>query len=283
MKYREYKISGIPDEEAADIVVAELADLEFDSFSDYSAQEKSISGYIPHTHAETYRAEIEAWLDASGYRYETFEVADDVNWNSAWESNFEPILLGDRCCIRAPFHEKPEGVEYDIVIMPKMSFGTGHHATTSLMLERILEGSFAGQSGLDMGSGTGVLAILAVKAGALHVDAVDVDRWAFENCLENVDTNGVKGRVDVFLGDASMLTVAGKYDFMLANINRNILLSDMEKYAYALRPGGKILFSGFLEVDVGVIRSHAESLGLKFEGLYTQAGWALVECTKIND
>jgi ribosomal protein L11 methyltransferase len=279
MKYIEYKVTTVPDEEAAEIVVAELAELGFESFSEYSEAERSISAYLPA--AEIAREkEIEAYLREAGYPYRRNEIRDDTNWNAVWESQFEPILLEDRCCIRAPFHERRDDVEYQVVIMPKMSFGTGHHATTSLMLSRILEMNLQGAIGLDMGSGTGVLAILAVLRGAAHVEAIDIDRWAYENCVENVEMNRVTGRVEAIEGDASRLGDTPKYDFILANINRNILLADLPTYARVLKPGGTILLSGFLEVDVPIIRQKAVETGLSPKKTGLKSGWALVECVK---
>ncbi len=276
MKYIEYTIGGIPGEEASEIVVAELAESGFESFSEYDAENQEITGWLPVSAAEN-EAAARAWLNEAGYPFERGETEDDTNWNAVWESQFEPIEVAGRCCIRAPFHAPRTDVEHEIVIMPKMSFGTGHHATTSLMLERILALDPAGQTGLDMGSGTGVLAILAAMRGAEHVDAIDIDRWAYENALENVRTNGVEGRVAVLEGDASLLKTSQKYDFILANINRNILLADLERYVYALKPGGTILLSGFLEVDIPAIRKKAGALGADFVGSSLKEGWALVE------
>ena len=279
MKYIEYKITGIPDEGQSEIVVAELADLGFESFSEYSDAEQSVSGYLPAAEA-SHEAEIEAYLRGAGYPCERVELKDDTNWNAVWESQFEPILLRERCYIRAPFHERRGDVEHEVVIMPKMSFGTGHHTTTSLMLSQIMDMELRGQTGLDMGSGTGVLAILAVLCGAAHVDAIDIDRWAYENCIENAEMNRVQDRIAVLEGDASLLPATEKYDFILANINRNILLADMEHYVRALKPGGTILFSGFLEVDIPVIVRKSASFGLLLREEQTQNGWALVECKK---
>jgi ribosomal protein L11 methyltransferase len=279
MKYIEYKVAGIPDEEMSEIVVAELAELGFESFSEWDPAQAMIVGYLPQSQAGN-EPEIRAYLEASGRPYERQELADDTNWNAVWESQFEPILLAGRCYVRAPFHPRLTDVEHEVVIMPKMSFGTGHHATTSLMLERLMELNLTDKTGLDMGSGTGVLAILAVLRGATHVDAIDIDRWAYENALENSEINGVSDRVSIFEGDASLLTELGKYDFILANINRNILLADMEHYARVLKPGGTILFSGFLEVDIPAIMRRAEALGLNFTLSRLKEGWALVECKK---
>ena len=279
MKYTEYKIKNIPDEPSSEILVAELADLGFESFSEYDETEKTVSGYLPAAGNES-ETEITEYLREAGYPYERIEFQDDTNWNAVWESNFQPILLEGRCYIRAPFHEKREDVEHEIVIMPKMSFGTGHHATTSLMLSRIMDMDPAGKRGLDMGSGTGVLAILAVLQGAAHVDAIDIDRWAYENCIENIEMNRVQERVTALEGGASLLGKSPVYDFILANINRNILLADMEHYVRVLKPGGTILFSGFLEVDIPILQRKAVENGLEPVAAVLKDGWALVECKK---
>ncbi len=279
MKYIEYNIVGIPNEEASEIVVAELAERGFDSFSEYLPQEKAIRAYITAAAEAESRPEIDDCLAETGYGFERIETADDVNWNALWESHFEPVEVGERCYVRAPFHA-PKGVGYEIVIMPKMSFGTGHHATTWLMLDAMLDADLPGKTGLDMGSGTGVLAILATMMGAAAVDAIDIDDWAVQNCLENIRANGVEEKIRVSAGDASLLDGGQKYDFILANINRNILLADMSRYAAVLKPGGTIFFSGFLEVDVPMIRRQAESLGMVFEKVNLRGGWAMVACIK---
>ena len=163
--------------------------------------------------------------------------------------------------------------------MPKMSFGTGHHATTYLMAAEFMDVDFAGKSGLDMGSGTGVLSILAVKRGAVRVDAVDIDEWAYRNGTENIKANGMEGRIVPLQGDASLL--AGKrYDFVLANINRNILLADMPVYAATLTPGGMLLVSGILEADISAIESRAAACGLDVDGVRRRNGWAAVRFVK---
>jgi ribosomal protein L11 methyltransferase len=279
MKYIEYVVSGIPDEEASEIVVAELADLGFDSFSDYLSEKKALRAYVtPEGEAET-RERIDRWLEEAGYGYDRSEMADEVNWNALWESHFEPVEVGERCCVRAPFHTS-QGAEYEIVIMPKMSFGTGHHATTWLMLDAMLDRDLKDKTGLDMGSGTGVLAILAAMKGARAVDAIDIDSRACRNCLENIFTNDVQERVAVREGDASLLDGIEKYDFILANINRNILLHDMPRLAGVLKPDGIVFFSGFLEIDVPMIRARAESLGLACERVKLREGWAMTACRK---
>lgn len=275
--YIEYSIETT-DEEQAEIVIAELSDFGFESFSDYLPAESQIKGYIPSDAEQEERGGIERLLTDRGWKYERTEIRQQ-NWNAAWESNFQPIEIGS-CYIHAPFHPEKE-VEYPITIMPKMSFGTGHHATTALMVEAMLGIGFEGTTVLDMGSGTGILAILAALKGAVVADAIDVDEWAYENCIENVAANGAQSTVCPILGDAS--SIGGKlYDIILANINRNILLADMERYVAHLRPDGLLLVSGILELDIETISRHGEKLGLQIIDTNTHKGWAQITFQNTN-
>ncbi|MDE6482281.1 MAG: 50S ribosomal protein L11 methyltransferase [Rikenellaceae bacterium] len=279
MRYKELKITfrTAPTEERCDIAVAELAEIGFDSFS---SEGDTLSAYISFAEYDAHAEEIEAFRSDIGGEART-ELCDmeDIDWNSAWEADFTPITVSDDCVVRAPFHPAP-GVEYDLVIMPKMSFGTGHHATTCLMLRHLLEIDASGLDVLDMGSGTGVLAILAAKRGARHVDAVDIDEWAAENAGENVADNGVADVVDVALGDAS--SIGGRrYDLILANINRNILLADMPAYVASLATGGRLVVSGFLGIDCDALADRASSLGLKEVKRTDSDGWYSILFEKI--
>jgi ribosomal protein L11 methyltransferase len=199
---------------------------------------------------------------------------EQENWNATWEQNFNPILVGGVCAVRAPFHEKTE-VAYDIVIEPKMSFGTGHHETTHMMLQHILDHDFWGKAVLDMGSGTGVLAILAEKKGAKAVDAVDFDNWCYLNALENVERNNCKN-IRVYEGDAALLK-GKKYDIILANINRNILLEDLPHYVKCLNTNGLLFLSGFYKEDIIAISAKCGELGLKFEKNLEKNNWVAVK------
>lgn len=259
----------------SEIFMAELADYPFESFEQ---EETYLKAYIREEDLATCRTEVEEFLHTTGVQCH-FTTIETINWNKQWESNFQPVEVEGRCAIRAPFHEPYPGFELDVVIMPKMSFGTGHHATTYLMTAAIMEHDLRGQSGLDMGSGTGVLAIVAVKRGALHVDAVDIDPWAEENCGENCTTNGVADSVTPILGDVTAIS-GRNYDFILANINRNILLADMPGYVATLGEGGLLIMSGILEKDIPTICAAAESSGLKTVATRTREGWAAVECRK---
>ena len=257
--------------EQAEILTAELAEYPFEGFE---ADEGLLKAYIPHLRLADCKAEVDALLARCGVTGR-FIAIETQNWNALWESNFPAVDVEDRLRIRAPFHAPaPEGT-MEVVVMPRMSFGTGHHATTWLMARAVLDMGVTGRTGLDMGSGTGVLAIVAAKCGAAHVDAVDIDDWADANCRENVAANGVADRIDPMLGDVRR--IAGRtYDFILANINRNVLLADLEAYAAALRPGGELAMSGFLAEDVPVLTAAAERLGLEPAATAYRDGWALI-------
>ena len=211
-------------------------------------------------------------------QYEAVPI-EQQNWNAEWESDFEPVRVeGERpIVIRAAHHAAAAAGEVDVVIAPRMSFGTGHHATTALMSQTISEMGVEGQRGLDMGCGTGVLAIVAMKCGAEQMVAVDIDDWACDSCRDSMALSGVE--LDVRCG--SMAAVEGeKFDFVLANINRNILLMMMTSFSEMLHRGGKLLMSGFLVEDVAIIRSAAEREGFAFVAQREREGWAVVECVK---
>ncbi len=199
------------------------------------------------------------------------------NWNEKWESQFQPIRINEDCQIRAPFHETSE-VKFDLVISPKMSFGTGHHETTFLMANTLFEHDLNGKCVLDMGCGTGVLAILAKKLGAGDTEGIDIEDWAFENSIENAELNDVNG-ISFFCGDVDLLS-GKRFDMILANINRNILLDHMEQYATCLESSGNLLLSGFYTTDIEVIVGAGAKNGLKFVHSSEKNGWAMVQLTK---
>ncbi len=273
MDYVELNIP-IPSAEMGEILTAELAEFPFESFQ---TENGYLKAYIPQQQLADCMGEVDAMVKGygvEGFRYISIETQ---NWNAEWESNFEKVAVGgDKLLIRAPFHEADSAFAMEVVIMPKMSFGTGHHATTHLMSEAIIDLGVDGLKGLDMGSGTGVLAIVAAKCGAKSVDAIDIDEWAFENCGENIEVNGVVQRVNPMLGNAALITDKS-YDFIVANINRNILLADMPTYRNSLREDGVLLMSGFLESDIAILRGRAEELGMKYEGERLRDGWVVMK------
>lgn len=267
----------VADAEQGEILTAELADYPFESFE---TEGSTLKAYIPGDRLADCKSEVDALLERYGVsgRYIAIETQ---NWNALWERNYPATDVEGRLRIRAPFHEAAPAGEMEVVVMPKMSFGTGHHATTWLMSRAVLDLGVSGRRGLDMGSGTGVLSIVAVKCGAAHVDAVDIDDWADANCRENIAANGVSDRITPMLGDVRC--IAGRhYDFILANINRNILLADMPSYAAALNAGGDLVMSGFLEADVPSIVAAAGELGMTLVEQAERNGWMMVHVRKAN-
>ncbi|MBQ8745049.1 MAG: 50S ribosomal protein L11 methyltransferase [Rikenellaceae bacterium] len=262
--------------EQSEILVAELAEWPFESFENEGT---SLKAYIQRERLVDCMGEVDALLASYGVEGARYIEIETQNWNALWESNFTPVDVEGKILIRAPFHPAQPDYRLEVVIMPKMSFGTGHHATTYLMSREMIGRDYTGRVGLDMGSGTGVLAIIAAKFGAERVDAVDIDDWAYENCIENIAQNGVSDRVVPILGDAS--AIEGKqYDFILANINRNILIADMPRYAAALRSGGELYMSGILERDVEDVRLRAAEFGIEMDGARFRNGWAVMRCVK---
>lgn len=265
--FKEYNFTLTPVTPFTDLLIAELGTVGFESFMETE------TGVLAYINSEIWSEDCIEGLSMleNPLVSISFEISTVMqeNWNSEWEKNFSPITVEGRCCVRAPFHEKQE-VDYDIVILPKMSFGTGHHETTHMMLSHILENEFTGKSVLDMGSGTGVLAILAAYRGASSIDAIDIDRWCYENALENVQRNNCE-HIQVIEGDASV--IVKNYDVIIANINRNILLEDMEVYVAHLNPGGSLFLSGFYQEDIPVIQEKCESLGLDLKGVKEKNNW----------
>lgn len=260
----------------AEILTAQLADYPFESFL---TEGNTLKAYIPQKALAECKSTVDAMLNSYGVMRHSYLSLDPEDWNAAWESGFTPVEIGERLLIRAPHHAPaPEGVA-EVIIMPRMSFGTGHHATTYLMSSALLDLDVSGRRGLDMGSGTGVLAIVAAGRGAASVDAVDTDEWADRNCRDNVAANGAEERVQPLLGDVS--SVAGnRYDFIMANINRNVLTASMPAYAALLTEGGDLLLSGFLEEDVPTVTASAVAAGLSFAEVRTREGWAMIHCKR---
>lgn len=278
MDYLEIKVSFEQPEIWKEIFVSYLAEAGCDSFSD--EDDATMLCYIQRSLYDeaVIRELMEQQFPAAKLTYSISEV-ETQNWNAVWESNYSPVLIGDRCYIRAPFHEPMEGVEYEIIIEPKMSFGTAHHETTSLMITYLLEDSPAGKRVLDMGAGTGVLGLLAYKRGAASVIAIDNDEWAYKNNIENNARNQAEAIV-VKWGDAALLGTE-TFDLIIANINRNILLNDMGAYANVLENGGTILFSGFyVGEDLEKITEKANSLHLHRIDFKEKNGWCAAKFQK---
>ena len=268
MDYLEFRFKVEPAQPASDILTAELGVIGFESFIEH---EDGITAYIQkEDFREEMLSEIQILNSAEFKITYTSTIIAQINWNEEWEKNFEPILVDGICAVRAPFHSKPE-VKYDIVIEPKMSFGTGHHATTHMMIQFLLKADLEGKKVLDMGCGTGVLAILAEKRGAKAVDAIDIDHWCYENSLENVNRNDCE-KISVYEGTAALLKDR-RYDVIIANINRNILLQDITAYADCLERGGELYLSGFYEEDCPAIKKECEKYHLDYQISLERDNW----------
>lgn len=204
----------------------------------------------------------------------SYEIIEGQDWNSEWEKNyFQPIVVGDKCVIHSSFHNDVPSAEYDIVIDPKMAFGTGHHATTSLIIRQLLEMDLKDKDVMDMGTGTGILAILCAMRGAKNVSAIEIDEFAYVNAVENVRLNGVP-QINVHHGDAALLKEENIVDVFIANINRNIITNDIDSYADNLKLEGLMLLSGFYEEDIPVIMEKAKILGLEYKSHSVQDRWS---------
>ena len=266
--YIEYRFKVTPMQPGADILIAQLGEAGFESFVE---EDEVVLAYIQKDEWSVGILKDVQILQNPMFdiKYEHTEIQQE-NWNATWEENFHPIIVDDICMIRAPFHEKKD-VEYDIVIEPKMSFGTGHHETTHMMLQHILELDFENKSVLDMGSGTGVLAILAAMRGAKPVDAIDIDNWCYLNAKENISRNGLDF-INVYEGDATLLGKR-KYDVIIANINRNILIADIPIYVNHLEDNGIVLLSGFYTEDLDLITDACKKMKLRFEKNLEKNNW----------
>ncbi len=273
--YIGYHFTIDPVELGSEILIAELGEKAFESFIE---TETGISAFVQKELWDTNILEDIQILSNPEFKIEyTFEEIEQVNWNEEWEKNFEPIDVDGKCHVRAPFHEKTSA-EYDIVIEPKMSFGTGHHETTHMMIQHLLETDLVGKKTLDMGCGTAILAILAEMKGAQPIDAIDIDNWCYLNSIENAERNNCK-HISVYEGDASLL-VGKKYDVIIANINRNILLNDMQQYVDCLNENGILFLSGFYTEDIPVISESCTSKGLTYVKQFERNNWVALKFVK---
>lgn len=279
MAYIEIKIEFSTPEPWKDIFTSLLGEAGCDSFID-GENDHILLCYIKEQLFD--EQQIRDILDHHGFDVHLtyqFNTIEEQNWNAVWESNYTPVFIADQCYIRAPFHQPNPNVAHEIIIEPKMSFGTAHHETTSMMIEYLLEDDFQGKDVLDMGAGTGVLAILAHQRGAKHIVAIDNDPWAYENNLENNERNQTTDII-VKLGDANAIGDE-TFDCIIANINRNILLADMHLYAKSLRHGGCIYFSGFYQgIDLEKIKDKAATLGIHFMSNKEKNNWVAAKFVK---
>ncbi len=275
MTYTEVRFNIKPIEPGLQILIAQLDDMGFESFIE---EHNHLKAYIKTEKLSSLNIE-----DCQIFKNPDFKVSytihdiEDVNWNQTWEDNFEPIEISEDCVIRAPFHNA-FNVKYELVIEPKMSFGTGHHATTHMMINQLLEEDLKGKQVLDMGCGTGVLSILAEMRGAKQVLAVDVDEWCFINTLENQERNNCK---TICVKQGSFEQIEGQFDIILANINRNVLVEQIPVYYKHLNKNSSLLLSGFYETDLKIISSVCEELGLKYVKHQLKNDWVCAKYFKV--
>ena len=277
MKYFEVTFTTSPCNETVNDVVSALAgEIGFESFVEW---ENGVQAYIQQSlfDEEALKSMIAEFpLPDTTIEY-TIVEAEDKDWNEEWEKNFfQPIVIGDRCCIHSTFHKDTPKTEYEILINPQMAFGTGHHETTSSIISELLEADLQGKSVLDMGCGTSILAILASMRGADPITAIDIDDWCVNNSRDNIELNGINN-ITVEWGDANLLKGREPFDVIIANINRNILLADMAQYVACMHSGSELFMSGFYVEDIPVIQEKAESLGMEFIHHREKNNWAAVK------
>ena len=273
--YVAYDFNVSPKDPATEMLIAQLGHIGFESFVE---NENGVVAYIQKKEWNSNKVEDLYLLNCNEFNI-TFKHSEieQTNWNKEWEKNFNPIQVNGQVSIRAPFHENPS-LNFDIVIEPKMSFGTGHHETTHMMVQHLLALDLKNKKVLDMGCGTGILAIFAEMKGAQPTDAIDIDSWCYQNSLENVQRNGCR-HITVLEGDSSLL-IGKKYDVVIANINRNILLSDMKTYTDCLSKNGILLLSGFYKDDITIIENEVVKHGLVFDKMIQRNSWVALKYTK---
>lgn len=269
MDFIEVNISIHPDTETnREILISALDELGFDSWWE---EADIFRAYISHdSYKEESLQNLKAQLAPEIEFSFKADTLPDKNWNEVWESNFEPVIINEYCAVRAPFHPPMPDYKYELIIEPQMSFGTAHHETTAMILNMMTDMDMQDSQVLDMGSGTGVLAVMARLKGASKIDAVDNDEWAFNNTKENIARNNQD--VEVLLGDVDIVQDR-KYDIILANINRNILLRHIPFYAKMLNNGGRIIFSGFYTEDLESIKEKAEAYKLHLINYDSRRNW----------
>lgn len=275
MSYLSYNFIVSPAEPGSEILMAVISDLGFESF-DFN--DKGFTAYI--------KEEDAAGINLSDLVFDDFTFTCEIkkipltNWNAEWEKNFEPVMVDDLLFIRAPFHEKNKNFKHEIVIMPKMSFGTGHHQTTRLVCKAMFETEFNKKRVLDMGCGTGILAILAQFLGAKDILAIDIDEWSVENSIENCATNNCK-EIVVKKGDVDLLDNEKPFDIIIANINKNILKMHLPVYSKKLKTGGKLFLSGFFTTDMEELKEVAAKQNLEFNSYKNENEWAMMLLEKV--
>jgi len=276
MNYIELTVQVEPREQGSDVLIAQFAELGFESFVETESGFKAYIQEIDYNQQQLNIA-LSYYTDFFKFNYSQ-ALIQQQNWNKEWENNFQPIEVKGKCYIRAPFHESKKGFLFDVIIEPKMSFGTGHHSTTQLMIEKLMSLDINNKSLLDMGCGTGVLAIVASMMGANPITAIDIDEWSYENTIENCSRNNINN-ISVHKGNAQIL--AGQvFHSILANINKNVLLADMHVYTSALENSGNLIVSGFFETDIDELLKKSKDLGLKLKDTMVQEKWAMLHFIK---
>lgn len=274
MDYIQYSFTVTPPEPGSDILIALLADIGFESFTQ---NETGLEAYI--------QGEFDNESSIKELSFEDFTFSftrteiPKTNWNEEWEKNFNPVYVDDLVCIRAHFHPASNKVKHDIVITPKMSFGTGHHDTTWLVSKTMFSLDFKNTTILDMGCGTGILAILAKQLGATTILGIDIDDWSIENSIENASINHASD-IEFKKGDAALLPTKETFDIILANINKNVLKKDLPAYFTSLKKEGHLLLSGFFTADVDELKQLAQSIGFTFIESYNKNEWAVIKLKK---
>lgn len=306
MQYLEFTFTTAPANEAVqDVLAAVLAEIGFDSFVhtdelDRAAKERTADPEAPVLEDKAAEDHFRCYIQKALFdrdaldtalrefplpdveiNYEMVE-AEDKDWNEEWEKNyFKPLVVDGRCVIASTFHENVPQAEYRITINPQMSFGTGHHATTSQMISRLLNDDITGKEVLDMGCGTSILAILARMRGAAHCLGIDVDEWCVKNSRENIALNRLDG-IDVELGNAESLAGRGPFDLVIANINLGILVNDLKHYVACMKPGAYIYMSGFYDSDIPTLMQEATAQGLTLVDEHVLDGWACIKLQKLQ-
>lgn len=277
MQYLEYTFTMPVSDMQHDAFSVMLCDLGFDSFMD---DDRTFKAYCPVDQRDDSAVEELLRQNFANITLLNVEPLPDKDWNEEWEASYKPVVVNEKCRVRAPFHQPDNSFEYDLVIEPKMSFGTANHETTAQIMQLMMETDFKGKTVLDMGSGTAVLAIFAKKLGADRVVAIDNDEWAYNNAFTNVALNGCND-IEIILGDANSIPDM-RFDIVLANINRNILVRDMKYYVQAMDRGASIFFSGFYVADLGIITQEAKNVGLAYRRHIAKNDWVAAEfCREI--
>lgn len=265
--------------EFSDLIIAELDQYGYDSFQEI---ETGVQAYIlvDDFDEEIIKALQQQYEDVVAFDYTVSEL-ENKNWNEEWEKNFEQSIISDQCIVRASFHVPDKEYKYDIVINPRMSFGTGHHATTSMMLLHELDMDIHNKKVLDAGCGTGVLAIMAAKLGAKEVFAYDIDDWSYNNALDNFSLNNTE-TINISVGEVDVAIQHSSYEVILANINKNVLLQDIQHFAKILQENGYLVLSGFYEKDIEDILDEAKKYNFSLENQKEKDSWVSLRLKKSN-